>query len=226
MTPTNWYPHSPRRTAALRRPRGVTLVEVVVAVGVGVVVAGLILGVLTQASRQSDIDARNDRVITAATNSLRRLTSSIERAGGVAPAPDESFEITRLRLRTSDPLTQQPVMFEVQKSVNEKNPTLVSAKYISEMSDSKKPSAGKAGANEFVIGGPVDPTVLGGDPGVAVQVLFRYAWEFKGVEPVWADKGTGRPRLIELRIVARDELGRAQAAQVVSAVTLRKEVSK
>jgi len=190
--------------------RAVTLVELLVAMAVGVVVAGLILGILIQTNHETDQDLRHERILSAASSTLATLVTWCERARGAPVAEDEEYLPDRIRLNALDPQTAQPGLFELEPVRDPKSPGK-DVKHRFRPADAKSPDT------DF----PFRP--VSGDATVWVLTAFKYAWEFDGLAPKWdpAKAGKGRPRAIQITVFVQDEHARVRSVRLTSVVALQ-----
>ncbi len=191
-------------------PRAVTLVELLVVMAVGVVVAGLILGILIQTNHETDQDLRRERILSTASSALAGIVTWCERARGAPVVEGEEYLPDRIRLNVLDPETARPGLFELEPLRDPRSPGM-DVKQRFRLADSKAAEA------------EIPFRSVSGDATVWVMTAFKYAWDFDGLIPKWdpAKAGKGRPRAVQITVFVQDEHARARSVRLTTVVDLQ-----
>lgn len=157
-----------------RSARGMTLVELMVALAVGGVVFGLLLGAMIETGRRTDRDVERHLMAAEAAS----LAQAIDRLlSGALAEGDASFERDVLTFQSCESLGSAAGLAKrIAVGQNEDGPTVVIES-----------------GSEAVYSSPNRDRI-------ASQVQFRYAREFNGIEAVWNAAAGGTPRLVEYRV--------------------------
>jgi len=189
------------------RHRAVTLIELMVATAVVVVVAGLILGILIQSNREADLGLRRATLLSSASSTLQSISLWCERARAAPIDTPELYELNQLGLNAIDPAEGHTGFFEVQPRRQESERVIDTIHRWT--SDGKEADTSGAAWMSY-----------GGESKVWLSVSFRYAWTFDGINPQWArdEPGEGRPRAVEITVLAQDPDARVAAVRLISVV--------
>jgi hypothetical protein len=189
----------------------VTLLEVLVATAVGVVVAGLVLGILIQSNRETDLEMRRAKLLSSASELLQEVQAWCERSRDVTEYNDEVYETNRLRLNARSADTAAPGMWEAKTVAEEGGVVEVHSIWTGDGWGNPPDEA----SGEW--------RVFGEDPSIQLSLTFRYAWDLDGLAPAWnpARRGRERPRMVEVTVLAQDAMGRVKSIRLTSALGVR-----
>jgi prepilin-type N-terminal cleavage/methylation domain-containing protein len=207
------------------RRRAMTLIEILVVVAIGLLVVGLVLEAMIGTNRATDeLTAREGMrqeallIAQSVEKVARYRVAPTELAPGAAAGVVEQFGPSQLRLCS---LAYGADKDHLLQTVASAGGTSQAQHVIMRSSDGAEPD--KAPAKR--LGSNADR--------FKSDIAFRYASEYKDLEPIWSDQATSTPRLIEYTVrvwpndpkmarfeVAQDSRGRNVGFRLTGAVTL------
>ena len=174
------------------RRRGMTLVEVLVVVAVGLLVVGLIVEALIVTNRAADKltlreGMRQEALLIA--QSVEKLTrfrvAPDELAPGAAAGVSEQYSPAELRLCSPVYGGDKERIFQTVSSAGgDEKVQCVTMRPAGSTEPGKAPAKRLGASSERF----------------RSDIAFRYASQFEGLEPVWSDQATTAPKLIEYTV--------------------------
>ncbi len=189
---------------------GVTLVELIIIIAVGVIVFGLILGILISTSKAVGKGMKSESVISEAENDLEKISSFINNI-----VIDESVKLAIAKKNQAKFLYSPEKLGIWTSSMNKADPYT----YI-ELFNNKQIDPPKIYVADVELGtnkrtdSPLGP----GFEDVATELSFRYATDFQNDEPLWKDSipADTIPALIEVKISAKSTEKEVKPLEIIT----------